>query len=90
MLPLLIPVQTSHKAASPEGALFYDSWLSSSSGTSLGAGASSGSMAWEAEEGETSLEEMEMEMQPYHGSHHHRPEHSDDQGMEELDLGWEI
>jgi hypothetical protein len=44
----------------------------------------------EAEVGETTLEEkeMEMEMQPCHGSHHHHPEHSDDQGMEELDLAW--
>jgi hypothetical protein len=46
----------------------------------------------EAEVGETTLEEkemeMEMEMQPCHGSHHHQPEHSDDQGMEELDLAW--
>ena len=87
-MPLLIPLQTSHKVASSEGALFYDGWLSSSSG----AGASSGSTAWEAEEGETALEEMEM--QPCHGTHHHhlehhhRLEHSDDHhGMEELDSG---
>jgi hypothetical protein len=46
-------------------------------------------VAQEPEEGETALEEMEMEMQPCHGSHNHRPEHSNDQGMEELDLGWE-
>jgi hypothetical protein len=45
MPPLLIPLQTSRKVASLEGALFYDSWLSSSSRTSLGAGASSSSMA---------------------------------------------
>ena len=67
-----------------------NSWLSSSPGTSLGVGTSSyASAAWEvegeAEVGETTLEEMEM--QPCHESHHHRPEHSDDQGMEELDLG---
>jgi hypothetical protein len=46
--------------------------------------------------GETALEEMEMEMQPchvthhHHPEHHHRPEHSDDHhGMEELDNNWE-
>ena len=61
--PLLIPLQTSRKAASSEGALFYGGWLSSSPGTSLGAGASSGSAAREAEKGETALEEMEMEME---------------------------
>ena len=67
--------------------MFYDGWLSSSSGTSPGAGASFGSTAREAEEGETALEEMEM--QPCHGTHHHRPEHSDDHhGMKELDSGW--
>ena len=71
MPPLLIPLQTSRKAASPEGALFYDGWLSSSPGVV----ASSGSTAREAEKGETALEEMEMEMQPCHGIHHHRPEH---------------
>ena len=60
--PLLIPLQTSRKAASTKGALFYDGWLSSSLGTSPGAGASSGSTAREAEEGKTALEEMEMEM----------------------------
>jgi hypothetical protein len=96
--PLLIPLETAHKAASPEGALFYDGWLSSSLETSSGAGASSGSVAWEEEEGETALEEMEMEMemQSCHGTHHrrlkhhHRPVHSDDHhGMEELDSGWE-
>ena len=76
--------------------MFYDGWLSSSPVTSPGVGASSGSTAWEAKEGETALEEMEMEMQPCHGMHHHRlehhhhPEHSDDHhGMEELDSGWE-
>jgi len=69
--PLLIPLQTSCKAASLEGALFYDGWLSSSPGVV----ASSGSTAREAEKGETALEEMEMEMQPCHGTHHHRPEH---------------
>ena len=84
MLPLLIPLQTTRKVASLEGALFYDGWLSSSPG----AGASSGSTAREAKEGETALEEMEM--QPCHGTHHHRPEHSDDHhGMKELDSGWE-
>ena len=41
-------------------------------------GASSCSAAWEAEEGETAMEEMEMEMQPCHGTHHHRLEDSDD------------
>ena len=88
MLSLLIPLQTSRKAASPEEALFYDGWLSSSPGVV----ASSGSTAREAEKGETALEEMEMEMQPCHGTHHHRPEHhrrakhSDDHhGMKELD-----
>jgi hypothetical protein len=46
------------------------------------------------EEGETALEEMEIEMQPFlgmhhrHLEHHHRPVHSDDHhGLEELDLG---
>ena len=93
--PLLIPLWTSRKVASPEGALFYGC-LSSSSGTSTGAGTSSyDSMVREVDEreadvGETTLEEMEMEMQSCHGSHHHRPKHSDDhQGMEELDFGWE-
>ena len=76
MPPLLIPLQTSHKVASPEGALFYDGWLSSSPGTSPGARASSGSAAREVEEGETTLEEMEMEMQPCHGTHHDRLIHS--------------
>ena len=75
MTPLLIPLRTSHKTVSPEGFLFYDGWLSSSSGTSPGAGASSGSTAREAEKGETAMEEMEMEMQPCHGTHHHCPEH---------------
>ena len=42
--------------------MFYDDWLSSSPGTSSGVGASSGSTEQEAEEGETALEEMEMEM----------------------------
>ena len=65
--------------------MFYDSWLSSSSR----AGASSDSAAWEAEEGETTLEEMEMKMQPCHGTHHHRLEHSDDHHGMEVDLGWE-
>ena len=60
--PLLIPLQTSRKAASLKEDLFYDGWLSSSLGTSPSAGPSSGSMAWEVEEGETALEEMEMEM----------------------------
>ena len=75
--PLLIPLQTARKVASVEGPLFYDGWLSSSLGTSSGAGASSGSTAREAEEGKTALEEMEMEMemQPCHGTHHHCPEH---------------
>jgi hypothetical protein len=43
------------------------------------------------EVGEAALEEMEMEIQPCHGTHHHHhPEHSDDHhGMEELDSGWE-
>ena len=63
VLLLLIPLQTSCKVASLEGALFYDGWLSFSLGTSSGAGASSGSAAREAEEGETALEEMEMEME---------------------------
>jgi hypothetical protein len=47
---------------------------------------------WEAEEGETALEEMEMEMQSCHETHHHRPEHHHHpehydyhHGMEELD-----
>ena len=70
MPPLLIPLQTSCKVASPEGALFYDGWLSSSPRTSPGVGASFGSTAWEAEEGETALEEMEM--QPCHHSHGER------------------
>ena len=67
-MPLLfIPLQTSRKAASLEGDLFYDGWLSTSLGTSLGMGAPYGSMVREAEEGEvevgeTALEEMEMEM----------------------------
>jgi hypothetical protein len=43
--------------------LFYDGWLSSSLGTSPGAEASFGSMTREAEEGETALEEMEMEIE---------------------------
>ena len=73
--PLLIPLQTSRNVASLERALFYDGWLSSSPGTSPRAGASSGSIAREAEEGETPLEEMEMEMQPCHGTHHHYLEH---------------
>ena len=60
--PLLIPLQTSRNVASLERALFYDGWLSSSLGTSPDARASSSSMAQEAEEGETALEEMEMEM----------------------------
>ena len=89
MPPLLIPLQTSRKAASLEGALFYDGWLSSSPRTSPGAGASSGSVAREAEEGETALEEMEMEMQPCHGIHHHHLEHSDDHHGMEVDSGWE-
>ena len=45
----------------------------------------------EAEEGETSLEEMEMEMemdrQPCHGTHHYRLEHSDDHHGMEVDSG---
>jgi hypothetical protein len=85
----LIPLWTSRKAASSEGALF-NNYLSSSPRTSPGVGTSTYAfMAQEAEEGEITLEEMEMEMQPCHGSHNHRLEHSDDQGMEELDLGWE-
>ena len=75
MPPFFIPLQTYRKAASPKGALFYDSWLSSSPGTLPGAGASSGSTAREAEEGETALEEMDMEMQPCLGTHHHHTEH---------------
>jgi hypothetical protein len=82
----LILLQTAHKAASPEGTLFYDGWLSSSPGTSPGAGASSGSAAREAEEGETALEEMEMEMQSYHGTHHRRPEHHP--RPVHSDMGW--
>ena len=53
-------------------------------------------MVREAKEEETALKEMEMEIQPCHGTHHHRPEHhhcpehSDDHhGMEELDSCWE-
>ena len=46
-------------------------------------------MAWEAEEGETALEEMEMEMQSCHGTHHHRLEHSDDHHGMEVDSGRE-
>ena len=60
MPPLLIPLQTAHKVASSEGALFYDGWFSSSPRTTPRAGASSGSATQEAEEGETALEEMEM------------------------------
>ena len=61
--PLLIPLQTAHKVVFSEGALFYNCWLFSSPGTSPGAGgASSGSAVREVEEGETALEEMEMEM----------------------------
>ena len=89
MPPLLIPLQTARKVASVEGPLFYDGWLSSSLGTSSGAGASSGSTAREAEEGETALEEMDMEMQPCHGTHHHHLEHSDDHHGMEVDSGWE-
>ena len=85
MLPLLIPLQTTRKVASLEGALFYDGWLS----FSPGAGASSGSATQEAEEGETTLEEMEMEMQPCHGTHHHHLEHFDDHHGMEVDSGWE-
>ena len=85
MPPLLIPLQTSRKAASPEEALFYDGWLSSSPGVV----ASSGSTAREAEKGETALEEMEMEMQPCHGTHHHRLEHYDDHHGMEMDSGSE-
>jgi hypothetical protein len=58
----LIPLQTSRKAASPKGLLFYDGWFSSSLGTSPRAGASSGSVTQEAKVGETALEEMEMEI----------------------------
>ena len=89
MLPLLIPLQTSRKAASLKEDLFYDGWLSSSLGTSPDVRASSSSMAQEAEEGETALEEMEMEMQPCNGTHHHRLEHSDDHHGMEVDSGWE-
>jgi hypothetical protein len=53
-------------------------------------------MVREVEEGETALEEMEMEMQLCHGTHHHCPEHhhrlehcDDHHGMEQLDSGWE-
>ena len=54
-------------------------------------GASSSSTVWDVKEGETTLEEMEMEMemQPCHGTYHRRLEHSNDLGIEELDLGWE-
>jgi hypothetical protein len=59
-------------------------------------GASSGSVVREAEEEETALEEMEMEMQPCYGTHHYsiehhlHPEHSDDHhGMQKLDSSWE-
>ena len=69
--------------------MFYDGWLSSSPGTSPGAGASSGSAAREAKEGETALEEIEMEMQPCYGTHHHHLEHSDDHHGMEVDSGWE-
>ena len=65
--------------------MFYDAWLSSSPGV----GASSDSAAWEAKEGETSLEEMEMEMQPCYGTHHHCLEHSNDHHGMEVDSGWE-
>ena len=87
MPPLLVPLQTACKVASLKGALFYDGWLSSSSGTSPGTGASSGSTTREVEEGETALEEMEM--QPCHGTHHHHLEHSDDHHGMEVDSGWE-
>ena len=87
--PLLIPLQTSRKVASPEGALFYDGWLSSSPGTSPRVGACSSYAVREAEEGETALEEMEMEMQPCHGTHHHLLEHSDDHHGMEVGSGWE-
>ena len=60
--PLLIPLQTSRNVASLERALFYDGWLSSSPGTSPRVGACSSYAVREAEEGETALEEMEMEM----------------------------
>ena len=89
MPPLLIPLQTARKVASVEGPLFYDGWLSSSPGTSPGAGASSGSKVWEAEEGETALEEMEMKMHSCHGMHHNRLEHFDDHHGMEVDSGWE-
>ena len=89
MPPLLIPLQTAHKVASSKGALFYDSWLSSSPRTSPGAGASCSSVAREVEEGETALEEMEMEMQSCHGMHYHCLEHSDDHHGMEVDSGWE-
>ena len=89
MPPLLIPLQTARKVASPEGALFYDGWLSSSPGTSPGVRASSGSTAREAKEGKTAWEEMKMEMQPCYGTHHHGLEHSDDHHGMEVDLGWE-
>ena len=69
--------------------MFYDGWLSSSPRTSSGAGASSSSVAREAEKGETVLEEMEMEMQPCHGTHHHLLEHSDDHHGMEVGSGWE-
>ena len=46
-------------------------------------------MAWEAEEGEIALEEIEMEMEPCHGTHHHRLEHSDNHHGMEVDSGWE-
>ena len=85
MPPLLIPLQTTHKVASLEGALFYDGWLSSSPR----AGASSGSAAQEEVEGETALEEMEMEIQLCHGTHHHHLEHSDDHHGMEVDSGLE-
>ena len=43
----------------------------------------------EVEEGETALEEMEMEMQSCHGMHYHCLEHSDDHHGMEVDSGWE-
>jgi hypothetical protein len=48
-------------------------------------------MAREAEEGETALGEMEMEMemQSCHGTHHNRLEHFDDHHGMEVDSSWE-
>ena len=52
-------------------------------------GGSSSSAARGVKEGEAALEEMEMEMQPCHGTHHHLLEHSDDHHGMEVGPGWE-